>query len=150
MSQVPDHMTAGQFLPNREDGGLAAGTLAFERLDHEEDLTNSDPDNPEPLFPYKVGASDGSGPSTKDSASTTEDDGWVDEETDADDIPESWEENFSSSDEDDFGGALIAQAPMVRGSAVEKDTSHKRPDAFPEYSTCPLFPSFKGFERFKY
>ena len=141
-------MTAGQLLPDREDGGLAAATLTFECLDQEEDLTNRDPDDREPPLPYKAGTSDGSGPSTKDSASTAEDDGWVDEEADADDIPESWE-NFRSSGQDDFGEALISQAPIGRDLAVEKDTGYKHPDAFPEYSTCPLFISLKEFERFK-
>ena len=49
-------------------------------------MTNSDLDEGEPLFPYKVGASDRSGPSTKDPASTMEDNGWVDEEENADDV----------------------------------------------------------------
>lgn len=122
MSEVPDHMSAGQLLPDQEEGSLADAGLesphafltAFERLELECQVidVDSDSDSRAPLFPYELGGVAVSGLSTKYPGSIAQMVSTIDAE---------------SSDEDDLGGVLI------RDFAVEKDSRHEGPAKFPEY-----------------
>ena len=127
---------AGQLLPNRNDCSLVAATPAFKRLDHKANLPDSNPDDRAALSPSEVHTCDQTGSSvTKEHGPITKDKGWVDEEID--DADEAGVAG-NSVDKPAFGGAST-----VVDVAAGEDTSHKRPDVFPEYGMYSFLPTLE-------